>query len=67
MNIQSLIANMTLEDKISLCTGADFRHSKARSTGLTQQPVPILYLLGQHFFVQPGSQFFVCHSLSTPF
>jgi len=29
MNIQSTIAKMTLEDKISLCTGADFWHSKA--------------------------------------
>ncbi len=29
MNIQSIIAKMTLEDKISLCTGADFWHSKA--------------------------------------
>ena len=29
MNIQEIIAEMTLEDKISLCTGADFWHSKA--------------------------------------
>lgn len=29
MNIPEIIANMTLEDKINLCTGADFWHSKA--------------------------------------
>ena len=29
MNISEIIAKMTLEDKISLCTGADFWHSKA--------------------------------------
>jgi len=29
MNIQSIIGEMTLKDKISLCTGADFWHSKA--------------------------------------
>ena len=29
MNISEIIAQMTLEDKISLCTGADFWHSKA--------------------------------------
>lgn len=29
MNIPEIIAKMTLEDKISLCTGADFWHSKA--------------------------------------
>ncbi len=29
MNIPEIIAQMTLEDKISLCTGADFWHSKA--------------------------------------
>lgn len=28
-NIQSILAKMTLEDKISLCNGADFWHSKA--------------------------------------
>ena len=29
MNIPEIISKMTLEDKISLCTGADFWHSKA--------------------------------------
>ena len=29
MNIQHFISTMTLEDKISLCTGGDFRHTKA--------------------------------------
>lgn len=29
MNIQEIIARMTLEDKIALCTGGDFWHSKA--------------------------------------
>ena len=29
MNIPEIVAKMTLEDKISLCTGADFWHSKA--------------------------------------
>lgn len=29
MNIQEIITRMTLEDKISLCTGGDFWHSKA--------------------------------------
>ena len=29
MNIQEIIASMTLEDKISLCTGADFWRTKA--------------------------------------
>lgn len=29
MNISEIIAKMTLEDKICLCTGADFWHSKA--------------------------------------
>ena len=29
MNIAEIISKMTLEDKISLCTGADFWHSKA--------------------------------------
>ena len=28
-NIQSILAKMTLEEKISLCNGADFWHSKA--------------------------------------
>ena len=28
MNIQEIIAKMTLEDKISLCTGGDFWHTK---------------------------------------
>ena len=27
-NIQSILAKMTLEEKISLCNGADFWHSK---------------------------------------
>lgn len=29
MDIKSILSKMTLEDKISLCTGADFWHSKA--------------------------------------
>ena len=29
MNISEIISKMTLEDKISLCTGAGFWHSKA--------------------------------------
>ena len=29
MNIKEIISKMTLEDKISLCTGADFWHTKA--------------------------------------
>ena len=29
MNIQHIISTMTLEDKISLCTGGDFWHTKA--------------------------------------
>lgn len=29
MSIKSIISSMTLEDKISLCTGADFWHTKA--------------------------------------
>lgn len=29
MNIQQIISKMTLEDKISLCTGGDFWHTKA--------------------------------------
>ena len=29
MNVKEIIAKMTLEDKISLCTGADFWHTKA--------------------------------------
>ena len=29
MNIQQIISTMTLEDKISLCTGGDFWHTKA--------------------------------------
>lgn len=29
MNIKEIIKNMTLEDKISFCTGADFWHTKA--------------------------------------
>ncbi|MDE6281780.1 MAG: hypothetical protein K2M15_08360, partial [Oscillospiraceae bacterium] len=29
MNIPEIVSKMTLEDKISLCTGADFWHSKA--------------------------------------
>ena len=29
MNIQKIIASMTLEEKISLCTGGDFWHTKA--------------------------------------
>ena len=29
MNVKEIVAKMTLEDKISLCTGADFWHTKA--------------------------------------
>ena len=29
MNIPEIIANMTLEEKLSLCTGKDFWHTKA--------------------------------------
>lgn len=28
MNIKEIISKMTLEDKISLCTGEDFWHTK---------------------------------------
>ena len=29
MNIAEIVANMTLEEKIALCSGADFWHTKA--------------------------------------
>ena len=40
MSIKSIISSMTLEDKISLCTGADFWHTKA----MPQYGIPAIML-----------------------
>lgn len=40
MNIQQIVANMTLEDKIAFCTGADFWHTKA----FPEQSIPSIMM-----------------------